>query len=71
MVSSDADLKELLDGEVFDFHFNCGYNKTMDDRVMLINAIWHHYAYSGALRITIATLTKINLSYKRLLDLHL
>lgn len=50
MVSSDAELKQLLDEEEFDFRFNCGYNKptrnmTLDDKSTLINAIWLHYTF--------------------------
>ena len=48
MVSSDTELKQLLDEQIFDFRFNCGYSKptrnmTIDDKSML--SIWLHYTF--------------------------
>ena len=53
MVSSDTELKQLLDEQIFDFHFNCGYSKptrnmTIDDKSTLINAIWLHFTFFPA-----------------------
>ena len=50
MVSSDAELRNMLEEKIFDFRFDCGYTNptrsiTVDDIHTFVNCIWLHYTF--------------------------